>query len=133
MLSPIPGREEDHVSAAPVLQQLPLDVVVSVLGDHQRPLVVLAPDHDTQATGVVTHCVVVRLGHTTALHCTGLQYTAHLREELVVEDALGELEPVPLLLPQLDLVADGGGDGGAPGHLALRVSVLVQEPVRSEE
>ena len=31
----------------------------------------------------------------------GLDY--HLGQELVVEDALGEYEPVPLLLPQPDL------------------------------
>ena len=71
--------------------------------------------------------------HCNSLNCTAQCTALHLREELVVEDALGELEPVPLLLPQLDLVTDGGGDGGAPGHLALAVSVLVQEPVRSED
>ena len=50
----------------------------------------------------------------------------HLGQELVVEDSLGEGEPVPLLLPEPDLVSDGGGDGG--GDRGVGQHVHVQEP-----
>ena len=41
-------------------------------------------------------------------------------------DALGEGEPVPLLLPQPDLVSDGGRDGGGDGGVGQ--DVHLQEP-----
>ena len=49
----------------------------------------------------------------------------HLGQELVVEDSLGEGEPVPLLLPQPDLVGDGGRHLGR--HLVGGHHVHVEE------
>ena len=104
----------------------PLDIVVPVLGDDKRPLLILGPDHDTQTIRITLDCVVVRL-----------------TQELVVEDALGEDEPVPLLLPQSasrqissrtsrnllpDLITDSRWQSWTPRHLTLGVRVLGEEP-----
>ena len=84
---------------------------MTIFGHHQRPLVIFAPDDDSQALRIGLHCVVVGLG-----------------EELVVEHPLREDKPVPLLLPELHLVRDGWRDWWASGDLALPVRVHVEEP-----
>ena len=60
-----------------VLSPVPLHIVVTLLGHHQRPLLVVAPDHQVFVSGVGLDGLVVGLG-----------------EELVVEDPLSEDEPV---------------------------------------
>ena len=66
-----------HLLLSPaVLPPVPLHIVVAVLGDHQRPLLVVAPDHQVFVSGVGLDGLVVGLG-----------------EELVVEDSLSEDEP----------------------------------------
>ena len=60
-----------------VLSPVPLHVIVAILGDHQSPLLVVAPHHQVFVGGVGLHGLIVGLG-----------------EELVVEDSLGKDEPV---------------------------------------
>ena len=84
---------------------------MTIFGHHQRPLVIFAPDDDSQALRIGLHCVVVGLG-----------------EELVVEHPLREDKPVPLLLPELHLVRDGWRDWWTSRDLALAVRVHVEEP-----
>ena len=59
-----------------VLSPVPLHIVVTPLGHHQRPLLVVAPDHQVFVSRVVLDGLIVGLG-----------------EELVVEDSLSEDEP----------------------------------------
>ena len=91
-----------------VLSPISLDIIMTILGHHQGPLQVIVPHHAAQTVSVVLHSLVVGLG-----------------QELVVEDPVGEHEPVPLLLPQLDLVRDGGRD--ASSHAAAAQHVHLQE------
>lgn len=52
---------------------------------------------------------------------------SHLRQELTVQDSLVVGEPVPLHLPQFDLINDGGRQGLlALGLQHLGVSVLLE-------
>ena len=114
-----------HLLLSPtVLSPVPLHLVVTVLGHHQRPLLVVAPDHQVFVGRVVLDGLIVSLG-----------------EELVVEDSLSKDEPVTkwsqsiktsskvspvsLLLPESDLVCDGGRDVG--GHLVGGHHVHVEE------
>merc|ERR1719325_578627 len=64
-----------------VLAPVPLHVIVAVLGDHQGPLLVTVPHHAPELVCIVAHGLVVRLG-----------------QELVVQHAVREHEPVALLL-----------------------------------
>ena len=59
-----------------VLPPVPLHLVVTILGHHQRPLLVVAPDHQVLVIRVVLDGLIVSLG-----------------EELVVEDSLSKDEP----------------------------------------
>ena len=118
-----------HLLLSPtVLSPIPLHLVVTVLGHHQRPLLVVAPDHQVFVGRVVLDGLIVSLG-----------------EELVVEDSLSkdepvtkwsqstyqsiktpsQVSPVSLLLPESDLVCDGGRDVG--GHLVGGHHVHVEE------
>ena len=70
-----------HLLLSPtVLSPVPLHIVVTILGDHQRPLLVVAPDHQVLVIRVVLDGLIVCLG-----------------EELVVEDSLSKDEPVTKL------------------------------------
>ena len=60
-----------------MLSPVPLDIIMTILGHHQRPLLVVAPDHQVFVSSVGLDGLVVGLG-----------------EELVVEDSLSEDEPV---------------------------------------
>ena len=60
-----------------VLSPVPLHLIVTILGDHESPLLVVAPDHQVLVSGVRLDGLVVGLG-----------------QELVVEDPLSEDEPV---------------------------------------
>ena len=67
-----------HLLLSPaVLPPVPLHIIVAVLGHHQGPLLVVAPDHQVLVSGVRLDGLVVGLG-----------------QELVVEDPLSEDEPV---------------------------------------
>ena len=67
-----------HLLLSPaVVPPVPLHIIVAVLGDHQSPLLVIAPDHQVFVSSVGLDGLVVGLG-----------------EELVVEDSLSEDEPV---------------------------------------
>ena len=59
-----------------VLSPVPLHIIVTIPGDHESPLLVVAPHHQVFVGGVGLDGLIVRLG-----------------EELVVEDSLGEDEP----------------------------------------
>ena len=103
------GWLRDLLLSPRMLSPVPLDIVMAILGHHQRSLLIIVPGHTSQPVRVVLDRLKVGLG-----------------EELVVEDPLGEGEPVPLLLPQPDLVRDGGGDDG--GHRVGGQHVHLQEP-----
>ena len=60
-----------------VLSPVPLHIIVAILGDHQSPLLVVAPHHQVPGISVVLDGLIVCLG-----------------EELVVENSLSEDEPV---------------------------------------
>jgi len=86
------------------------DGVVPVLRDQHRPPGVAAPHNTVLLVCKTVEGLVVCLG-----------------EELVVEDPFGEREPVPLVLPQSDLVRDRRRKLAIAALQHLRMSVHVEE------
>ena len=81
---------KSHVASFAVSLPELFHVVVAVLGDDHRPFGRVMPDEHAQFVRVVFEHVKVGL-----------------RQELIVQDTLVEVEPVALQLPQFDLVGDG--------------------------
>ena len=51
-----------HETLSPaLLPPVPLDVIMTILGDHQGPLGVAVPHHTAQLVSVVPHCLVISL------------------------------------------------------------------------
>ena len=51
-----------HETLSPaLLPPVSLDVIMTILGDHQGPLGVAVPHHTAQLVSVVPHCLVISL------------------------------------------------------------------------